>query len=410
MQRAALRRLIGSLILLGSLPAARAYPNAISVAPGGISPVSANVAGPGAVCPGVQFGNAGILRGPGVVGATFDGVLACSDQTMVGGKPIISTTTTRAIGAAILRNDKSVLGAPDFAGGKLGTTTLQIGQNFSYNRRTTTDKPNSRLNTDAGVTSPAGSTANATASIAVVNNVATGTATSSLKRARFEPLGGVAVGLVNDPLTITPISSGLPTIVAVTIGTTDTLLSLQASDPFDTASALYELAVGTQTLLSLEIEIDNSTTSLQNVGFQFLAFDPAGLGFGSMDQTSYLNSVILPFLTFDPNGHVLAATSPILVSNGPFLLSGTDSVDFTWNYAAVAGAGVPEPSTLFLILSGMAVLLAARILAPSRTTRNANRGESLLPPREAPLLQVVQRQKMAAQKEMFVGASPSSGS
>jgi len=329
---------------------------------------------------------------------------------MVGGKPIISTTTTRAIGAAILRNDKSVLGAPDFAGGKLGTTTLQIGQNFSYNRRTTTDKPNSRLNTDAGVTSPAGSTANATASIAVVNNVATGTATSSLKRARFEPLGGVAVGLVNDPLTITPISSGLPTIVAVTIGTTDTLLSLQASDPFDTASALYELAVGTQTLLSLEIEIDNSTTSLQNVGFQFLAFDPAGLGFGSMDQTSYLNSVILPFLTFDPNGHVLAATSPILVSNGPFLLSGTDSVDFTWNYAAVAGAGVPEPSTLFLILSGMAVLLAARILAPSRTTRNANRGESLLPPREAPLLQVVQRQKMAAQKEMFVGASPSSGS
>lgn len=360
MLRVALRRLVGSLILLACLPAAPAYPVAISVAPGGISPVSANVAGPGAVCPGVQFGNVGIF------GTTFDGALACSDRTMVSGTPIISTATTSAIGAAILRNDRSVLGIPDFAGGKLGTTTLQIGQNFSYNRLTTSNKANSRLNKDADVTSPAGSTATATASIAVVNNVATGTATSSLTRVKFEPLGGVAVGLVNDPLTITPISSGLPATVAVTIGTTDTLLSLQASDPFDTASALYELVVGTQTLLLLEIDIDNSTASLQNAGFQFLAFDPAGLGFGNMDQTSYLNSVILPSLTFDPNRHVLAATSPILVSNGPFLLSGPDPVDFTWNYAAVAGASVPEPSTLLLVLSGMAVMLAGRILTLSR--------------------------------------------
>lgn len=365
-QTAAFYRTIVCFTLFGWLQAVSAYGVAISIAPGTISPVNATVAGPGAVCPGVQFGNTGILVGPGVVGATFDGTTACSNLTMVGGKPIISATQTAAIGAAIARANKSVVGAPATPGGKLGTTSLQIGQNFSYNRNTTNNKATGGLNSSASVTSPKGSTGSATASIAVVNNVAVGTATSSLNKVRFEPLGGVAVGLVNDPLTVTPISSGLPTTVTITIGTAGNLLSLQASDVSDLASALYELAVGDQTLLSLEIDIDNSTTSLQNVGFTFFAFDAAALGFGSMDQTSYLNSIILPFLMFDAVNHVLTETSPILVSNGPFLLTGTDPVDFTWNYASVAGADVPEPSTLFLVAFGIVVLVTHRIQVGKR--------------------------------------------
>jgi hypothetical protein len=290
-------------------------------------------------------------------------------MVMVGGKPLISTTTTTAIGRTIARNNPNVVGAFSGQGAKLGTTALQIGENFSYNRKTTNNKAAGAIGQTAGVTDPKGSIGSASASIALNNGVATGTSTASVKRVALDPLPGVAVGLVNDPVTVTPDTSSPSTSVSVTIGSPGNLLSLQASDVSDSASVLYELAEGDQMLLALEIDLDNTTSSLQNVGFTFLAFDPVDLGFGSMSQSDYLKNVLLPFLTFDDSSHTLSETAPILVSNGPFLLSGTNSVDFTWNYGAVAGATVPEPPSALLILSGLGSLIASKALR-SRTCWN----------------------------------------
>jgi hypothetical protein len=225
--------------------------------------------------------------------------------------------------------------------------------NFSYNRLTSTNKVNNTRTNSAGITTT-GSIGSASATF----SAGTGTATASVRAARLDPLKGVAVGLVNDPLTIMA-SSGSPGTAALTIGLPESPLFLQASDDGDITSALYEFALNGQTLLSLEIGIDSSTTSLLNAEFTFFAFDAAGLGFGSMDQTTYLDTVLLPFLMFDPATHVLAGTSPILISNGPFLLPAGGSADFTWNFAGVAGdSQIPEPATWLLAGSCLAGLLA----------------------------------------------------
>jgi hypothetical protein len=343
--------------LLGYVSTLLVEAAAISIAPGGVTPVAANlVAGAGAVCPGTQFGTAGL----------FDGAFTCNNTTMVGGVAIITAAQTAMIGAGISKALPPVVGNfQNQQGGVLGTTALQIGQNFSYNRRTTNNKPADNLNKSAGSTTPVGSTADATA----VMGAGTGTGTSKVVAKKQgnglgDPLKGVAVGFVSDPLTIEPIGAGTPGTVAVTIGLPGDLLSLEADAPGDVASALYELLIGTQTLLSLEIDLDSSTSSLGSVGITLSSFDAAALGFGSMSAKDYVQNVLLPFLTFDPITHTLSEIGPILVSNGPFLLTGTE--DFTWNFASIAGDGaVPEPSTLPL------VALAALLMIAGRRARNS---------------------------------------
>lgn len=335
------------------------YGDAISIAPGGMRTVNANlVAGAGAVCPGTQFGTAG---------QSFDGTVPCSNLTLVGGANIMSANQTTAIGNSILRAFPGVRGAyQNQQGGILGTTGLQVGQNFSYNRKTTNNKPAAALDQSASSMTPVGSTAFANA----VMNAGMGTATSKLtpkKQANGlpDPIKGVAVAYVSDPATFE--AEGPGASVDPTIGSAGSLLSLEADDPGDVAAALYELAIGSHILFSMTVSIDFATSSLANVQFDFSDFDPAALGYGSMSEEEYVQDVLLPDLVFNSTTHTLSETAPISVSAAPFLLTGQET--FSWNFAAIAGDGeVPEPGTLWL---GAPL---AGLLIVSRLKRSARRG------------------------------------
>lgn len=301
---------------------------------------------PSANCAGAQVGNfvSAFWPNPGNGRTTGSGVVSCSDMSQFLSKPfpILNAADTAKVGAAILRA---------FPAGYAGQTRRQAGENFLYNRFVNGAGKVPAGTAMASASSPSGSVASASASQAAAGAVFRGTATAGYARVQREPINGLGVGIVNDPFDLSPAVTGTPGSVDVYIGdTTDPtdLLTLQASEPGDFATATYTLGIGDAIYLGLTIGIDNNTTSVASAEFDITAFDASNLGWS--DQASFMNSLTADF-TWNPATATLSELAPFLLNLNPLPITANDTI-LVYNYTAAAGA-VPEPNTLFVLAVGV---------------------------------------------------------
>lgn len=248
------------------------------------------------------------------------------------------------------------------------------GEAINYNRSVSNDKVADAKAAPGGVLTltqtatvgpfPAPPFAHSTATQTVTvggngNAGVIGLATAEVNRGNPPPPHmGFAAGIVNDPLTVT--GSGT---VAFDLST----LLLEATQPGDFADAFIELGSSvTGDLLSLDVHIDSSTTSLSNVQFTFDIYNPL-LGFATSD--AFLANVLDPNLTFNPLTHQLTANSVFALFNLPISPSEGD-VDLTFNYGSFAGGtSTPEPRSLGLLSIGFAGLALGLYLANALAKR-----------------------------------------
>jgi hypothetical protein len=337
--------------------------------------VTAGAAAPSAVCAGVEIGDSTFVPAPGDGRTTGSGVTGCSDTTQFQGKPfpILNAKDTAAVGAAVLKSFppgtdsryrvfvsanppgcQDIVPLPDNCVLKFrNMTTKEAGEAFLYNRQINAGGKGP-LNAAASMTSPSGSVASASATQSQVGTAFVGSATARYNRVRFEPIGGLAIAIVNDPLDLLPESLGTPGTVSVYIGDPDdpsSRLRLQASDPDEFAMATYTLALGDTTLLGLLIGITADTKSVSDATFIFTDFDASILGYS--DPFTFLNNFLIPDLTWDPTTGTLSQIDPLLLNVRPIQI--IDETILTYNYTAEAGSiGVSEPTSIILFLTGCA--------------------------------------------------------
>jgi hypothetical protein len=321
-------------------------------------PLTVNPAsGPGGVC---AYAHSDTIRDPKPPAGQV-----CNNNTLIGPlseppqEPIIDKANTMAIG----NGEGHAFGGP---GG------LNAGERIHYNRTISDDKV-AAAKANGGVFTmtqtalgggppPLVPFAQATATqtmTAAAGGFVTGLATAEVKRPAPPPgppppgppppIPGFAVGIINDPLMVTGTGT-----VRFDLST----LSLQANQPGDFSDGFIELASSTTgVLLSLDIHIDSSTTSLGNVDFNFDAYNPM-LGFSTPGD--FVAHVLDPNFTFDSATHTLRETSPFTLFSLP-ISSGDGNVEVTFNYGAFAGeTSIPEPHSVGLFLVGLAGLVLAR--------------------------------------------------
>jgi hypothetical protein len=361
--------LAGTMLSGGTLMA-----SAIAYVPGGLAsaPGLGAVAGPGIVCAHAQLGN---VTDPAAGAA---GAQGCNDQTKIGNalkppgaKTIINTEDNAKIG-----NAEKAAGIGGAQGGALGGRAIQYNVDSSADKVADANaSPNSTLTLTAGATvggpAPPIAKSNATQTVTILANktaaaIWLATAGVDIPAGTPKPNNvGFAVGIVNDPLLFSLENPGQSSSLAFMLGP----IMLTATDPGDAASMFIELdetMANSSPVLSFSMSIDSSTSSLAGVQFNFTDFNPL---IGYADPATFVDSVLLPNLTFDSRTHELTGSKSLKLFS---LNVPAGSPDFTviYNTGALASADkTPEPASLPLFLTGGLLVAAGRWRGRRRALR-----------------------------------------
>ena len=350
---------VALLGISASLQVRLARADAIAIAPGGLglAPVAlAAVTGPGAVCARAEVANP-IPPGGTTSDPAAGAGMPCSDMSMIGPAGALVPIKSQLL---TTRNGDRAAGVFGGAGG------VARGRALNYNVTSNNDKPaaaraaaNVFTMTQTANVAVAPTTADATATQTITTPAAGGGGVMGLATATVTTAPGMAaraalaIGIVNDPLEIALLDPSLSGRVDFTIGSG---IRLQADEEGDFAAVLYELGVGSDTLLSFEMAIDFLTSSLQEIDFTFFDFD---MGLGFPDEAAFVNFLIdggSPFLSLDPMTHVLTASAEIPLFHLD-IPAGSAPVVVTYIYEAIGGSAIPEPGTGLLLCAGLIGLL-----------------------------------------------------
>jgi len=383
MTSAGSRNLMKSFIFLASMicgilswvPSAYADAIARSITAGKVDVVPSpggTITGAGAVATNGQVFDKtlGVNATFGDPGGPAFGTSFASDQVTIGagaGERVIGAVTTT------INGDREKFAIPFKPGGLAG------GRMILYNFLENADKvagsqigaPLTLTRNSNALLAPTTATSKATETVRKVPNPprppttqVAGTATASV--ANTTPtVTAIALGIVNDPLTIIPGSLSDTTSVNVVLGNDDQLLSYHIGTPDQFALGVFQLGLRVpgstipEDLLTFTIGVDSSTGSVRDA-INVLEFNPA-VGFSTADAfKDYLSSPANNFFTFDSQTHTLSELTQIPLFHAD--LPGSDgNVVVTFDYEGIAGsAATPEPSTWLLLGSGLAGLAAWR--------------------------------------------------
>jgi hypothetical protein len=290
--------------------------------------------GPGAVCAHIESA-AGKEPGSGQ---------GCNDQTMIGPmgsqEPIINQDTTQSIGNLL----KDTVGLA-----LMGKTALEAGRGITYR----VDKSDDKAALDDGEL--------LFARVGMGNFVASARQTIHKENGRVtvdgtanavaQGRGQFAAAIVNDPLYFNADTSTVDPLITLAIGSD---LSVQA-DPGDMASVIVQVGQNGLDILDFAITVNDGVSSASQA-LQPISCDSSALG---KSCASYLNTNVLPFLTWNSGTRTVSATGNIPVFRMVAPSDGS-SVEATLNYAGVVGTQAPEPGTWLLAAMGMGVLLGNR--------------------------------------------------